>query len=92
MSTCTGLAALDHANTKFHEGYDETGKGAGLCARHEILLRNALVTLQIGERWVVDDPFLKMSGCFANMSPLSSAFANTYPHLLQNIKILIYVI
>jgi hypothetical protein len=50
MCTCTGLAALDHANTKFHEGYDETGKGAGLCARHEILLKNALAALQIGER------------------------------------------
>ncbi|THU84098.1 hypothetical protein K435DRAFT_688224 [Dendrothele bispora CBS 962.96] len=52
ISTCTGLAALDHANTKFHEGYDETGKVAGLCARHEILLKNGMGATQVGERYV----------------------------------------
>ncbi|KAF7321401.1 CxC2 domain-containing protein [Mycena kentingensis (nom. inval.)] len=35
MSTCSGLAALDHANTKFSRGYAATGVGAGICARHE---------------------------------------------------------
>ncbi|THU75457.1 hypothetical protein K435DRAFT_880783 [Dendrothele bispora CBS 962.96] len=50
MCSCTGLAALDHANTKFHEGYEDTGKGAGSCARHEFLLKNALAALQVGER------------------------------------------
>ena len=53
MSTCTGLAALDHANTKFNEGYSETGKGAGLCARHEILLKKGIGALQVGERLVL---------------------------------------
>ncbi|KAK7435536.1 hypothetical protein VKT23_019587 [Stygiomarasmius scandens] len=38
ISTCTGLAALDYANTKFHEGYDETGK-------------NGMGATQIGERY-----------------------------------------
>ncbi|THU99828.1 hypothetical protein K435DRAFT_601418, partial [Dendrothele bispora CBS 962.96] len=52
ISTCTGLAALDHANTKFHEGYAETGKVAGLCARHEILLKNGMGATQVGERYV----------------------------------------
>ncbi|KAK7024195.1 hypothetical protein VNI00_016503 [Paramarasmius palmivorus] len=51
MSTCTGLTALDHANTKYNIGYDETGKGAGLCARHEILLANRLGALQVGGRY-----------------------------------------
>ncbi|KAK7461135.1 hypothetical protein VKT23_009062 [Stygiomarasmius scandens] len=51
ICTCTGLAALEHANTKFHDGYDETGKGAGLCAWHEILLKNAIASLQVGERY-----------------------------------------
>jgi hypothetical protein len=50
MSTCTGLAALDHANNKFNQGYDETGKGAGLCARHEMNLPNGIGGLQVGER------------------------------------------
>ncbi|EEB88884.1 hypothetical protein MPER_13091 [Moniliophthora perniciosa FA553] len=51
MSTCTGLSALDHANTKFNVGYDETGKGAGLCARHEVMLANGFGALQVGERY-----------------------------------------
>ncbi|EEB99924.1 hypothetical protein MPER_00266, partial [Moniliophthora perniciosa FA553] len=51
MSTCTGLSALDHANTKYNVGYDETGKGAGLCARHEIILANGMGALQVGERY-----------------------------------------
>ncbi|KAK7441515.1 hypothetical protein VKT23_016505 [Stygiomarasmius scandens] len=55
ISTCTGLAALDHANTKFHEGYDETGKVAGLCARHEILLKNGMGATQVGERYANTD-------------------------------------
>ncbi|THU96575.1 hypothetical protein K435DRAFT_664242, partial [Dendrothele bispora CBS 962.96] len=50
MSTCTGLLALDHANTKFNEGYDETGKGALSCARHEVIKGNAVGALQVGER------------------------------------------
>ncbi|KAK7436280.1 hypothetical protein VKT23_019244 [Stygiomarasmius scandens] len=55
ISTCTGLAALDHANTKFHEGYDETGKVAGLCARHEILFKNGMGATQVGERYANTD-------------------------------------
>ncbi|KAK7450187.1 hypothetical protein VKT23_013070 [Stygiomarasmius scandens] len=60
MSTCTGLATLDHANTKFHEGYDETGKGAGLCARHEMMLANGMGALQVGERYANMD-YIKAS-------------------------------
>ncbi|KAK7016228.1 hypothetical protein VNI00_018947 [Paramarasmius palmivorus] len=51
MSTCSGLSALDHANTKYNIGYDETGKGAGLCARHEFILLNSMGALQVGERY-----------------------------------------
>ncbi|THU82380.1 hypothetical protein K435DRAFT_580454, partial [Dendrothele bispora CBS 962.96] len=60
MSTCTGLSTLDHANTKFHEGYDETGKGCGLCARHEVVLKNAMGALQVGERYANMD-YIKAS-------------------------------
>ncbi|KAJ7026597.1 hypothetical protein C8F04DRAFT_1267965 [Mycena alexandri] len=35
MSTCSGLAALDYANTKFSRGYSTTGVGMGVCARHD---------------------------------------------------------
>ncbi|THV01339.1 hypothetical protein K435DRAFT_853897 [Dendrothele bispora CBS 962.96] len=51
MCTCTGLAALDHANTKFNQGYDETGKGGGTCPRHEMLWANAMGALRVGERY-----------------------------------------
>ncbi|KAJ3968607.1 hypothetical protein EV361DRAFT_972718 [Lentinula raphanica] len=40
MCTCTGLSALDHANTKYSTGYRATGVGMCTCARHEVVLRN----------------------------------------------------
>ncbi|THU80788.1 hypothetical protein K435DRAFT_694964 [Dendrothele bispora CBS 962.96] len=55
MSTCTGLAALDHANSKFNEGYADTGKAGGLCARHEILWKNGMGATQVGERYANSD-------------------------------------
>ncbi|KAF7317929.1 CxC2 domain-containing protein [Mycena kentingensis (nom. inval.)] len=51
ISTCTGLAALDHANTKYANGYSATGVGAGVCARHEFVLPTGVADLQRGERY-----------------------------------------
>ncbi|KAJ7223218.1 hypothetical protein GGX14DRAFT_532116 [Mycena pura] len=51
MSTCSGLAALDHANTKFSRGYSSTGVGMGVCARHEFVQPNGVGDLQRGERF-----------------------------------------
>ncbi|KAF7304206.1 CxC2 domain-containing protein [Mycena indigotica] len=51
MSTCSGLAALDHANSKFSCGYSVTGVGMGVCARHEFVLPNGVGDLQAGERY-----------------------------------------
>lgn len=51
MCTCTGLAALDHANTKYSWGYATTGVGLGVCARHEFVQKNGAVDLQKGERY-----------------------------------------
>ncbi|KAJ7431013.1 hypothetical protein B0H11DRAFT_2165862 [Mycena galericulata] len=51
MSTCSGLAALDYANTKFSRGYGATGVGLGVCARHEFVQRNGAGDLQKGERY-----------------------------------------
>ncbi|KAJ6515178.1 hypothetical protein C8R47DRAFT_1173066 [Mycena vitilis] len=50
MSTCSGLAALDYANTKFSRGYGSTGVALGVCARHEFVQRNGAADLQKGER------------------------------------------
>ncbi|THU77010.1 hypothetical protein K435DRAFT_703408 [Dendrothele bispora CBS 962.96] len=51
MCTCSGLAALQQANTKFSRGYATTGVGVGVCARHEFVQRNGTVDLQKGERY-----------------------------------------
>ncbi|KAJ6518038.1 hypothetical protein C8R47DRAFT_960048 [Mycena vitilis] len=51
MSTCSGLAALDFANTKFSRGYSTTGVGMGVCARHEFVQANGVGDLQKGERF-----------------------------------------
>ncbi|KAF8142330.1 hypothetical protein K438DRAFT_1911259 [Mycena galopus ATCC 62051] len=51
MSTCSGLAALDYANTKFSWGYSTTGVGMGVCARHEFVQPNGVGDLQKGERF-----------------------------------------
>ncbi|KAK7013923.1 CxC2 domain-containing protein [Favolaschia claudopus] len=51
MSTCSGLAALDYANTKFSRGYSTTGVGMGVCARHEFIQPNGIGGLQKGERY-----------------------------------------
>ncbi|KAJ7449737.1 hypothetical protein B0H11DRAFT_2247094 [Mycena galericulata] len=51
MSTCSGLAALDYANTKFSRGYAATGVAMGVCARHEFVQPNGVGDLQKGERY-----------------------------------------
>ncbi|KAF8163893.1 hypothetical protein K438DRAFT_1985004 [Mycena galopus ATCC 62051] len=51
MTTCSGLAALDYANTKFSRGYSSTGVGMGVCARHELIQLNGVGDLQRGERF-----------------------------------------
>ncbi|KAJ7719860.1 hypothetical protein B0H14DRAFT_3521129 [Mycena olivaceomarginata] len=51
MSTCSGLAALDYANTKYSRGYAATGVGMVVCARHEFVLPNSVADLQKGERY-----------------------------------------
>ncbi|KAJ3970820.1 hypothetical protein EV361DRAFT_801298, partial [Lentinula raphanica] len=51
MCTCTGLSALDHANTKYSSGYRATGVGMCTCARHEIVMKNGVGDLQRGERY-----------------------------------------
>ncbi|KAK7433784.1 hypothetical protein VKT23_020552 [Stygiomarasmius scandens] len=51
ISTCTSLATLDYANTKFNTGYDASGGGVGICARHENVLANGYAQTQVGERY-----------------------------------------
>ncbi|KAK7022007.1 hypothetical protein VNI00_017109 [Paramarasmius palmivorus] len=52
MSTCSGLAALDHANSRNARGnYSSSGVGLGCCARHEFIQPNGVGDLQKGERY-----------------------------------------
>jgi hypothetical protein len=53
MGTCSGLAALDHVNTKFSRGYVATGVGMGVCVRHDFVQPNSVGDLQKGERYVL---------------------------------------
>ncbi|GJE99776.1 CxC2 domain-containing protein [Phanerochaete sordida] len=52
ISTCTGFAAMAHANTKFSKGYATTGVGLVLCARHGFIQPTGVGDLQKGERQV----------------------------------------
>ncbi|KAJ6458780.1 hypothetical protein C8R45DRAFT_1056277 [Mycena sanguinolenta] len=51
MSTWTGLAALDHSNTKYAQGYAATGCGMVTCGRHEVMCKNSVRELQKGEKY-----------------------------------------
>ncbi|KAJ6512449.1 hypothetical protein C8R45DRAFT_813144, partial [Mycena sanguinolenta] len=61
MNTCSGLAVLDYANTKFSHGYSTTGVGMGVCRRHEFVQANGVGDLQKGER------FANMDYVFASL-------------------------
>ncbi|KAJ7076920.1 hypothetical protein C8R43DRAFT_1143595 [Mycena crocata] len=71
MSTCSGLAALDFANTKFSRGYSSTGVAMGVCARHEFIQPTGVGDLQKGERCtslLLIPAFTKLKGDrFVNM-------------------------
>ncbi|KAJ7897985.1 hypothetical protein B0H14DRAFT_3080821 [Mycena olivaceomarginata] len=69
MTTCSGLAALDYANTKFSRGYSTTGVGMGVCAWHEFVQPNGVGDLQKGER-------------FANMDYIFASFLRYHDPLL----------
>ncbi|KAJ7576776.1 hypothetical protein C8J56DRAFT_1007268 [Mycena floridula] len=40
MNSCTGLSAVDHANTHFSQSYAVMGVGLALCTRHEFIGKN----------------------------------------------------
>jgi len=44
------LHAVDHANTRFSKGYQATGVGGVICARHSLVRKNGMGDLQKGER------------------------------------------
>ncbi|KAK7054294.1 hypothetical protein VNI00_003487 [Paramarasmius palmivorus] len=54
-STCTSLAAVKQANSRFNKGYATTGALACICSRHEICEPNGLVDLSKGEKFLLGD-------------------------------------
>ncbi|KAJ7732502.1 hypothetical protein B0H14DRAFT_3085639 [Mycena olivaceomarginata] len=71
MSTCSGLAALDYANTKFSRGYSTTGVGMCVCARHEFIQPNGVGDLQRGR------------GTFSNMDYVFGSVRRHHDPLLR---------
>ncbi|KAF8177103.1 hypothetical protein K438DRAFT_1939164 [Mycena galopus ATCC 62051] len=58
MVTCSGLATLDYAKTKFSRGYNTTSMRMGVCARHKFIQLTGAGDLQRSERFAnMDDIF-----------------------------------
>lgn len=53
ISTCSGLSAIGHANSKFSKGYSTTGIVCTTCS-HEFVLPEGAGQLQKGERFMPD--------------------------------------
>lgn len=70
MSTCSGLAALDHANSKYTKGYATSGIVCTTC-RHEFILPEGAGPLQKGERLVIS------SHLFLRFANSMNRYANT---------------
>ncbi|KIK69838.1 hypothetical protein GYMLUDRAFT_110482, partial [Collybiopsis luxurians FD-317 M1] len=61
ICTCTGLAALDYANTKYSKGYSATGVGMYSCGCYKLVLPNGVGDLQKGEHYInIDYIFASM--------------------------------
>ncbi|KAI0070519.1 hypothetical protein K474DRAFT_1713270 [Panus rudis PR-1116 ss-1] len=63
ICSCTGLAALLQANTKFSKGYSTTGVGMAIDARHGFILPNSAGDLQKGERYCNMDYIILSALC-----------------------------
>ncbi|KAE9398405.1 hypothetical protein BT96DRAFT_957616 [Gymnopus androsaceus JB14] len=91
ICTCTGLAAMDFANTKYLKGCSTTGVGMATCGCHEIVMPNGVGDLQKGERYGNIDYiwastmrhwFKKLAECIKNLPPLvrlTCCFAESLP-------------
>lgn len=52
LNTCgSRLKAVDHANSRYSQGYAATGVGVVVCARHTFICKNGACDLQKGERY-----------------------------------------
>ena len=69
MSTCSGLSALDHANSKYSKGYNTSGVVCVTC-KHEFILLEGVGPLQKGERlvstWILTVILLMFVDSYAN--------------------------
>lgn len=68
MNTCgSNLKAIDHANTRYSNGYASTGVGAVVCAQHTLVRKNGVCDLQKGEQYVNMDYILVSTLVGANL-------------------------
>ncbi|KAJ7912863.1 hypothetical protein B0H13DRAFT_2232401 [Mycena leptocephala] len=77
MSTCSGLAALDYANTKFSRGYSATGVGMGVCAYSNMDYIFACILVHIDPRLlkiisydIVCQWWINLKKCLKELPPL----------------------
>ena len=81
MSTCSGLAALDLANSRNSKGLRVTGVGASVCARQGCIRPLGLGDLQKGERYAL---FNSVNSLFHR--PLPSSYCNMDYVIFSSIK------
>ncbi|KAE9386221.1 hypothetical protein BT96DRAFT_793053, partial [Gymnopus androsaceus JB14] len=88
ICTCTGLAALDFANTKYSKGYTATGVAMCTCGRHEIIMPNGAGNMQKGERRVF---FLQKSPRFNSVNRYGN-IDYVWASAMQHVHILLWIL
>ena len=89
MSTCSGLAALDHANNKLAKGYATSGIVCTTC-RHEFILPEGAGPLQKGERSVLISVIVYITKLYNRYANTDYVVAKSTSHNPETKKIASY--
>jgi hypothetical protein len=92
ISTCSGLTALDYANTKFSQDYSTMGVGMVVCAHYKFIQPNGVGDLQKGEQCVAKHLYVffffapdKLYIRYANMDYIFTSVLHHHDPLLPKI-------
>ena len=89
MSTCSGLAALNHANNKLAKGYATSGIVCTTC-RHEFILPEGAGPLQKGERSVLISVIVYITKLYNRYANTDYVVAKSTSHNPETKKIASY--
>ena len=89
MSTCSGLSALDHANSKYSKGYATTGIVCTTC-RHEFILPEGAGPLQKGKRLVHSSMFICVPDACQSYANTDYVVVSSTRHNLDTKKVASY--